>query len=117
MEREMADLYSLATGYAVSPDQLMTAGERIVALERCFNAREGADRRLDDLPWRMMNEPVSWGRLKGMVASKEWLDQMLDEYYALHGWDVETGVPERNTLQALGLADVADQLVEPTKIP
>jgi aldehyde:ferredoxin oxidoreductase len=52
LEREMADLYSLATGYAVSPDQLMTAGERIVALERCFNTREGADRRLDDLPWR-----------------------------------------------------------------
>jgi len=112
LEREMADLYSLATGYAVSPDQLMTAGERIVALERCFNTREGADRRLDDLPWRMMNEPVSWGRLKGMVSSKEWLDQMLDEYYALHGWDVETGVPNRNTLEALGLADVANKLGE-----
>lgn len=117
LEKEMAELYSLATGYEVSAKQLMNIGERIVILERCFNIREGADRRLDDLPWRMMNEPVSWGRLKGMVSSKEWLDQMLDEYYTLHGWDVETGWPKRRTLEALGLSDVADDTDRHTKLP
>ena len=117
LEREMAELYSLATGYGVSAEQLMEVGERIVTLEKCFNIREGADRRLDDLPWRMMNEPVSWGRLKGMVSSREWLDEMLDEYYTLHGWDVETGWPKRRTLEALGLEDVAEELDRPTKLP
>jgi aldehyde:ferredoxin oxidoreductase len=117
LEREMAELYSLATGHEVSAEQLMNIGERTVTLEKCFNIREGADRRLDDLPWRMMNEPVSWGTLRGMVSSKEWLDQMLDEYYTLHGWDLETGCPKRRALKALGLEDVADDLERLTNLP
>ena len=32
---------------------------------------------------------------------------MLDEYYALRGWDVATGVPKPETLRALGLEPVA----------
>jgi aldehyde:ferredoxin oxidoreductase len=110
LEREMAELYSLATGYNVSAEKLMDIGERIVTLERCFNIREGADRKLDNLPWRMMNEPVSWGKLRGMVSSKEWLDEMLDQYYTLHGWDIKTGSPKKESLQALGLATEAEQL-------
>ena len=35
------------------------------------------------------------------------LEPMLDEYYTLRGWDVDTGVPEPETLQALGLELVA----------
>ena len=35
---------------------------------------------------------------------------MLDEYYELHGWDRETSSPKRETLEALGLKYVADDL-------
>jgi aldehyde:ferredoxin oxidoreductase len=35
---------------------------------------------------------------------------MLDEYYDLHGWDRETSYPTRETLVALDLDYVADDL-------
>ncbi len=35
---------------------------------------------------------------------------MLDEYYALRGWDRDRGWPTRPTLEGLGLDDVADRL-------
>jgi aldehyde:ferredoxin oxidoreductase len=35
---------------------------------------------------------------------------MLDDYYALRGWDRDTGCPSRDTLEALGLGDVAEGL-------
>jgi len=35
------------------------------------------------------------------------LDKMLDEYYRLRGWDVETGIPLPETLRRLGLEDAA----------
>jgi len=35
---------------------------------------------------------------------------MKDRYYALRGWDRETGIPTRETLERCGLQDVADAL-------
>jgi aldehyde:ferredoxin oxidoreductase len=35
---------------------------------------------------------------------------MLDEYYAVRGWDVETGSPTRTKFVELGLGYVADAL-------
>ena len=81
----------------------MLAGRRIVTLERCFNAREGARRKDDVLPWRMMNDPVADGPHKGFTTNREQLDRMLDEYYQMHGWDVQTGVPTPEVLKELGL--------------
>ena len=37
-------------------------------------------------------------------------DRMLDEYYRLWGWDVETGLQTRTCLENLGLAEIADKL-------
>jgi aldehyde:ferredoxin oxidoreductase len=39
------------------------------------------------------------------------LDTMLDEYYALRGWDRE-GIPTPETLDKLDLGDVARELQE-----
>ena len=36
----------------------------------------------------------------------------MDDYYTARGWDQETGVPRRRTLEALELQDVADELEE-----
>jgi len=35
---------------------------------------------------------------------------LLERYYELSGWDVETGRPGRTRLEELGLADVAAEL-------
>jgi len=99
LEKEMADLLSLAIGREIHEEHIMMVGERVLNLEKCFNTREGADRSLDDLPWRIMNESLP----SGMVTSKKWLDEMLDKYYRLHGWDQTTSHPLPETLKDLQL--------------
>lgn len=102
----MAQLFGHALGLEFSEEELMVGGRRIVTIERCFNAREGARREDDHLPWRMMNEPVPEGPNQGMVTDGETLDQLLDQYYELHGWDPETGIPKRKTLEELDLLEL-----------
>ncbi len=57
-----------------------------------------------------MIEPLMVGDSKGHVISREDLDKMLDEYFALRGWDVETGTSTKAKLTDLELAYVADTL-------
>jgi aldehyde:ferredoxin oxidoreductase len=106
----MAHMMSLTLGAEVSEGQLMTAGRRIVTLERCFNVREGATRKDDTLPWRMMHQGAPSGPNAGVVTSEEELGQMLDEYYRLHGWNPETARPRPETLEALDLGWVLTSL-------
>ncbi|KPV64035.1 MAG: Tungsten-containing aldehyde ferredoxin oxidoreductase [Candidatus Bathyarchaeota archaeon BA1] len=44
---------------------------------------------------------------KGQVVN---LKVMLDEYYTLRGWDLETGIPKLETLEKLGLHREASEL-------
>jgi len=64
------------------------------------------------LPWRMMNEPVPEGPNQGMVTDREMLDRLLDQYYELHGWDPETGIPRRKTLEELGLWELCGDVAQ-----
>jgi aldehyde:ferredoxin oxidoreductase len=107
----MAQLFGQALGVPFTAEELMEAGRRIVTLERCFNAREGARREDDTLPWRMMNEPVPEGANKGLVTDQATLDRLLDEYYEMHGWDPKTGIPKRDTLLNLGLGAFCEDMV------
>jgi aldehyde:ferredoxin oxidoreductase len=109
----MAKLMSLGLGVPFDEEQLMLGGRRIVNIERCFNVREGATRKDDNLPWRMMNEKVPSGPNKGMITDQPMLDGLLDQYYALHGWDPRTAAPLSSTLVSLGIAQVCgDAAVE-----
>jgi len=110
--QNMAQLFSYALGVEFSEEELMLGGRRIVTVERCFNAREGARREDDILPWRMMNEPVPEGPNQGMVTDREMLDRLLDQYYELHGWDPETGIPRRKTLEELGLLGLCGDVAQ-----
>ena len=46
----------------------------------------------------------------GKPLSREECEELLDDYYDERGWDIETGIPEKRTLVALGLEDVAGDL-------
>jgi aldehyde:ferredoxin oxidoreductase len=85
-------------------------GERINNLAGAFNVRDGFQRAEDTLPERLMTEPLQSGASKGQLISKEDLRAMLDEYYTVRGWDLNTGVPTREKLVELNLEYVADQL-------
>lgn len=113
----MAKMYSLATGRELSESELMNYGRKTLTLEKCFNVRAGLTRKDDVLPWRLMNEPAPEGPPKGMMNSKEELSGMLDEYYTLHGWDLKTGWPTRETLESLGMTDIAKELERMGKLP
>jgi len=106
-----ADMFPLVTGWTCSWEDLLKISERIWNLTRCFNRREKPDfDRRDDLPPpRWLEEPLPSGAGKGKFMSPENANKMLDEYYALRGWD-KNGLPTPAKLKELGLEFVLDQL-------
>jgi len=106
---DYAEMIRCVTGWDVTAPDLDRIGERIVNLERAFNVREGAGRRQDTLPARVMDEPIPDGPRAGMRCSREELDGMLDAYYRLRGWSAR-GVPSRGKLEELGLGFAASDL-------
>jgi aldehyde:ferredoxin oxidoreductase len=115
--KEMAELFESATGIPMTEEQIMEAGRRTVTLEKVINVRRGADRSMDILPWRIMNEPIKSGPMKGSMITKEILDKMLDEYYKMHGWDKRTSWPKAEILEYLGLRSVASELKGLGRLP
>jgi len=95
----LARLLKAVTGVEYNQEDIMTIGERVYSLERAFNVREGFDRRDDRLPDRFIREPLLKGGSRGVTVK---LEEMLDSYYAVRGWD-SNGIPTRKTLDELGL--------------
>ncbi|MFX1332040.1 MAG: aldehyde ferredoxin oxidoreductase family protein [Promethearchaeota archaeon] len=100
--QDFADMLPLATGVKEfgSVDTLTEIAERQVNLKRLFNAREGISRKDDKLPARFTDEPMPEGPGKGQVVD---LESMLNDYYRLRGWDLETGLPTKETIRRLSL--------------
>jgi len=94
-------LYNAVTGNNASMAELLKCSERVINLERMFNAREGFDRKDEKLPVRLTDEPAPDGLGKGLVAHT---DVILDDFYKSMGWDLKTGLPTQEKLQELNLA-------------
>jgi aldehyde:ferredoxin oxidoreductase len=104
-EEFFARTLTAVTGQPFTADDLMKVGERVWNLERLYNLREGFTKDDDNLPERLLNEPVVAGPSEGFVAN---LTPMLIEYYQFRGWD-KNGVPKPEKLAELGL----DMLFQP----
>jgi aldehyde:ferredoxin oxidoreductase len=105
---DMAKLYSLVTGYEITPEEVKKAGERINTIARVINVREGLSRKDDTLPWKVMNQPIpDDGPVKGAVVTQDELDLLLDDYYQARGWTPD-GVPTAEKLKELGMDDLVD---------
>lgn len=99
----LGDLLASASGYEELRDPVYfdKVGERIVCLERCFNVREGFDRKDDTLPRRMFTEPLlNAGEATGQMIRK--MDTLLDEYYEAFGYD-QRGIPAPQRIEKLGM--------------
>jgi aldehyde:ferredoxin oxidoreductase len=108
---ELAEIYSAATGWETTEDEIIMIADRILNLEKAFNVLHAGLGRKDDLPpERCLTEPITAGKYDGFVYSEEKWNKMLDHYYRLHGWDPKTGLPSRSLLEGLGLEDVARDL-------
>jgi len=106
--REWVDLISSVTGWEFSIEDFKMTGERIVNLSRAFNMRDGFSRADDNLPKRLVEEPMPDGPAKGHVVTE--LDTLLDNYYEARGWDKITGKPSPEKLRELGLDFVIPDL-------
>jgi aldehyde:ferredoxin oxidoreductase len=106
----LVELLGTATGIEFGQESLLSAAERVINVERAFIAREGVRREDDYPPRREFEEPYPDGPFEGQVLDRARYDEMLDEYYRLHGWDVETGIPLGARLRQLGLEEVAADL-------
>ena len=102
VDEPYAEMVRAITGWDMTAEELERVGERIVNLERLFNVREGVRRADDRLPWKVMHEPIPEGPSAGMYCPPDELNAMLDEYYAIRGWDAD-GVPTAARRAALGL--------------
>ncbi|MHA1768722.1 MAG: aldehyde ferredoxin oxidoreductase family protein [Candidatus Thorarchaeota archaeon] len=101
---DIALALEIHNGLKFTVKELQEIGERVVNLNRLYNARCGVTRKDDRLPDRLTKEKAPLGPSAGEIVE---LDQMLDEYYQERGWDLKTGLPTRETLARLGLNDDA----------
>jgi aldehyde:ferredoxin oxidoreductase len=120
-------LLSSVTGRDITEGELIRIGERVFNLQRSILAREGhRGRGHDTLHEAFHTRPLKWSvqdpeclapgkdseviSRKGAVVDRSEFEAMKDEYYALRGWDVATGLQTSAVLTDLGLRDVAEDL-------
>ncbi len=104
----LVDSLSCVTGRPFTLDDVLERGDRIAALRMAFNAREGV-RNIDfKMPGRMIGAPpLTEGPTAGRTVE---IDAQVEDYLKAMGWDTQTGLPTRETLLALGLDFVAEDL-------
>ena len=102
-------LYSLATGRDASEDEMLQTAQMCKTLERAFDVRRGRRRKDDSLPRRLFETAVPGGRYKGERLDRAMFDEMMNEYYALRGWDPE-GIPTPETFERFGLSSEGEAL-------
>jgi aldehyde:ferredoxin oxidoreductase len=106
--REILTLVQAVTGWDVTIDELITLGERRLNMMRAFNAREGVNRHQDQLPAKFYQKSLKGGPTDGWKLDKSEFEAARDEYYRQCGWDIDTGIPTRKTLERLGLSWVLE---------
>lgn len=106
---EVAELYTMATGIALTAEELQQVGERVSNLKKAFNIREGWTRADDTLPPRALYDPIPSGPSKGSVITPEELALLIDDYYQARGWTEDGRIPQAKLIE-LGLEDVAKQV-------
>jgi aldehyde:ferredoxin oxidoreductase len=104
---DVRKMVQTVTGWDVTIDELLTVGERRLNMLRAFNAREGINRNQDTLTEKFFTRGLKGGVSDGWKVEKDQFEAARDEYYRQSGWDVETGIPTRQTLERLGLDWVA----------
>ena len=99
---EGAELLSKVTGWNCTSAELRRTGERISALKKMFNVREGWRPQDDWLPERLLSEPLPTGVAQGVGLTCEELREMIQGYYRARQWDENGFIPEKK-LRELGL--------------
>jgi aldehyde:ferredoxin oxidoreductase len=106
--RLLLDVFNAVTGWDFTTKEAYDVGYRLANLFRAFNLRHGVGVDKEQPSPRWSSTPVD-GPAKGISIRPHW-EGMLDNYYKLMGWDRKTGRPLPETLRALGLEDIINDL-------
>jgi hypothetical protein len=109
-------LFCAGTGIPWTEEEFIKAAERVLSLERALQVRHWArDRQMDEsiLPYFERTEPYCNPFLGRRYAlDQEQFRPVMDEFYALHSWDVERGWPTQDCLRELGIEDVYKPMMD-----
>jgi aldehyde:ferredoxin oxidoreductase len=106
----MAEVLSALTGVDFSEDRLHKVCDRIYNIERAYLVKMGLSRDDDVAPHHFYDTPIPDGPSKGKTLDRIKFEEIKDVFYELRGGDKKTGAPKKETLEALGLKYVADDL-------
>lgn len=99
------------TGFDADRVGLEKITRRVLNIEKVYNVREGK-RMEHDMPSSRFLQKRKGGPLNGKALDPKELEKLFKHYYKIHGWDPETSIPKRSTLEELGLKYAADELEE-----
>jgi aldehyde:ferredoxin oxidoreductase len=110
-----AHLFAAGTGVDWDPAEFSRAAERALNLERAIMVRHfGRDRAMDARVIPSFEYDENW--VNPEIDERKALDRaqfepVMDEYLRLLGWDIETGWPTPEKLEALGVPEVYEPMV------
>jgi aldehyde:ferredoxin oxidoreductase len=107
---QLCEILNALAGWEFGPQELLTAGDRSVALKRALGVKFGLSRKDDALP-EICLRPLDEGATAGTSPD---MALMLKDYYRYRGWDWETGKPTQEKLLDLGLDQVAREMYPPS---
>jgi aldehyde:ferredoxin oxidoreductase len=99
---QLVEALHYVTGWDVNIEELLRVGERRLNMMRAFNAREGLGREADRLPVKL-SKALEGGKSDGYFVDSEAVEQAMDWYFEMAGWDKSSGNPSRKKLDDLGL--------------
>jgi len=122
-------IFSAVTGIETGETRLNQYGERIFNLQRAILLREGWRPKADDVVGEFnFTDPVEFVFMnpdvivpgpgkevvsrKGQTLDRNVFEAMRKEFYDLRGWDTVSGLQKAETLERLGLSDLAQDLKE-----
>ncbi|MFC1988283.1 aldehyde ferredoxin oxidoreductase family protein [Chloroflexota bacterium] len=104
----LMEAFNAVTGWDFTSQEAQNVGFRVANVMRAFNLRHGVSIETEQPSPRWSSTPVD-GPARGMSIVPHW-DGMLDNFYKQIAWDRKTGRPLPETLKALGLDNVIEDL-------
>lgn len=108
----LAELLTAATGMDFNGGDIVDIADRIHAVERAFNIRQGITMAHDSLP----QKPEIKASVEGERQRNEHY-RMLRAYYQEQGYDPDTGIPLPVTLKRLGISEIGKNIADDGPYP
>ena len=108
----LAELLTAATGFDFKGRDISDTADRIHAVERAFNIRQGITIEHDGLPQKPEVKQSPEGERQRMAHFK-----MLRTYYKEHGYHPDTGIPLPDTLKKLGISEIGNRIADDGPYP